>query len=311
MKQSFDCLRPTMFALTQTHSHFSAIYPPSLVPLLFLNTPPRTCPRRYLPPYFTCSEYLAAVASPMAVVGAVTGGAIVSGSFQLYDQTYLVAALQVLGPAFVGVTQLPASVDDATVQELHQRGVRAVRFNLARGVAPPIDEIRGMALHLHNLVRWHVEFYLNSDGLASPTVFDLLASLPCIVIDHVGLSAVGFPHLVRLLEAAHGTTRRVYVKLTGLSRWTGARDTLVAALTQLLRQFPTSLVFGSDIPSTRAPVPFGVDDVILLRDLCVSATSTAEAAHALEQLIFGDNARGLYQQAAAQLAVSTAEEASQ
>ena len=35
------------------------------------------------------------------------GGAVVSGSFQGFDQSYLLDALDQLGPSFVGVTQLP------------------------------------------------------------------------------------------------------------------------------------------------------------------------------------------------------------
>lgn len=37
----------------------------------------------------------------------VSGGAIVSGSFQGFDQAYLLKALKQTGPAFCGVTQLP------------------------------------------------------------------------------------------------------------------------------------------------------------------------------------------------------------
>ena len=45
---------------------------------------------------------------PRAGVGLdVAGGAVVSGSFQAYDQTYLVDALQRLGDGFVGVAKVP------------------------------------------------------------------------------------------------------------------------------------------------------------------------------------------------------------
>src|SRR5690242_11096405 len=56
----------------------------------------------YLPPAFPLSAYLEQT-RPLHV----TAGAVVSGSFQGFDQTYLLAVLQQLGPGWVGVTQVP------------------------------------------------------------------------------------------------------------------------------------------------------------------------------------------------------------
>lgn len=53
--------------------------------------------------------------------------------FQAFDHTYLLAALKELGPNFVGVAQLPATVSDDELIPLNGAGVRAVRFNLKRG----------------------------------------------------------------------------------------------------------------------------------------------------------------------------------
>ena len=51
----------------------------------------------YVPEFFSADDYLTRV-TPLGVVG----GAVVSGSFQGYDQSYLIAALKRLGPEFVG-----------------------------------------------------------------------------------------------------------------------------------------------------------------------------------------------------------------
>src|SRR3972149_1515944 len=51
----------------------------------------------YLPNNFTCADYL-----ERARKLKIAGGAIVSGSFQAFDQNYLVAAIEDLGPTFVG-----------------------------------------------------------------------------------------------------------------------------------------------------------------------------------------------------------------
>ena len=73
------------------------------------------------------------------------GGAVVSGSFQMFDQTYLVDALGKLGPRYVGVTQLPATVTDDELMRLDAAGVRAVRFNVKRGGSADVQDLASMA----------------------------------------------------------------------------------------------------------------------------------------------------------------------
>ena len=80
----------------------------------------------YLPDNFSAGDY-----QKRTKCYDIAGGAIVSGSFQAFDQTYLLAALKELGPNFVGVAQLPATVSDDELISLNAAGVRAVRFNLA------------------------------------------------------------------------------------------------------------------------------------------------------------------------------------
>ena len=82
----------------------------------------------YLPPPFTVDDYRERVA-PLGVAG----GAVVSGSFQAYDQTYLVDALRRLGDGFVGVANLPGDSTDEEILALDAAGVRACRANLHRG----------------------------------------------------------------------------------------------------------------------------------------------------------------------------------
>src|SRR6266566_2492915 len=77
----------------------------------------------YTPPHFPLEDYLAR-AKPLGVVA----GAVVSGSFQAEDQTYLMDLLPKLGPNWVGVTQIPNNYPDAEIARLGKLGVRAVRF---------------------------------------------------------------------------------------------------------------------------------------------------------------------------------------
>ena len=67
----------------------------------------------YTPPNFPLEDYLAQV-KPLGVVA----GAVVSGSFQANDQTYLIDTLPKLGTGWVGVTQIPNDYPDAEIAKL-------------------------------------------------------------------------------------------------------------------------------------------------------------------------------------------------
>lgn len=205
----------------------------------------------------------------------VVGGAVVSGSFQGSDQSYLLAALAQLGPDFVGVTQLPGEVSDDQVRALHDAGVRATRVNLHRGEAVTLAELDRLARRVHDVAGWHTELYVDGRDLADLAA--TISALPCVSIDHLGLTRAGLPHLLDLAE------RGVYVKATGLSR--GDLD-ISTTLTSLAQANPHSLVAGTDLPSTRAPRSFTVDDLDLIADV-LSDPALIHAA-------FIGNARALY-----------------
>jgi predicted TIM-barrel fold metal-dependent hydrolase len=205
----------------------------------------------YLPANFTCDDYLRATGSFH-----LAGGAVVSGSFQAFDQSYLLAALERLGPAFVGVTQLPASVSDEEILRLDAAGVRAVRFNLKRGGSEGVGQLERFARRVHELAGWHAELYVDSRDLAA--LFDTLAGLPAVSIDHLGLAKEGFPTLLRLVE------KGVRVKATGFGR---VDFDVGEALRAIWSVNPEALLFGTDLPSTRAPRPYSDDDLVLVHEL--------------------------------------------
>jgi len=204
----------------------------------------------YLPESFTCDDYLVRMRGYD-----LRGGAIVSGSFQAFDQSYLLAALRRLGPDFVGVTQVPATVSDEEVISLDRAGVRAVRFNLKRGGSEGIQYLDTLARRVYDLAGWHVELYVDSRDLEElcPT----LAALPAVSIDHLGLASEGFGTLLKLAEQG------VRVKATGFGR---VDFDVRSALRDLYSANPGSLMFGTDLPSTRAPRPYEDEDVTLLID---------------------------------------------
>jgi predicted TIM-barrel fold metal-dependent hydrolase len=206
--------------------------------------------RGYLPDRYTVSDYRERMEGYD-----LRGGAVISGSFQAFDQDYLVNALDQLGPAFVGVTQLPASVSEEELRELDRYGVRAVRFNLKRGGSEDISHLDAMARRIHALLGWHVELYADACDLSE--LYDTLVTLPAVVVDHLGLSSEGLPLLLRLAE------RGVRVKASGFGR---VDFDVRGALKELHAVNPDALMFGTDLPSTRAARPYSDRDFQLVID---------------------------------------------
>ncbi|MFI8106579.1 amidohydrolase family protein [Streptomyces sp. NPDC086023] len=222
----------------------------------------------YLPGEFTVAQYRRRTAA----LG-VTGGAVVSGSFQRFDQGYLLDALAGLGPGFVGVTQVPHDVPDAEVVRLAAGGVRGVRFNLRRGGSASVEHLDRLARRVHDVAGLHTELYVDARDL--PGIADTLAALPAVSIDHLGLHADGLPHLLSLVE------RGVKVKATGFGR---VDLDVVEAMQAVLAVDPTALMAGSDLPSTRARRAFADTDL----DLVARAAGEHVAA------VLHDNGRSFY-----------------
>jgi predicted TIM-barrel fold metal-dependent hydrolase len=205
----------------------------------------------YTPPNFPLEDYLAQV-KPLGVVA----GAVVSGSFQANDQTYLIDTLPKLGTGWVGVTQIPNDYPDAEIARLNAVGVRAVRFNVFRGRIDSVDDIVALATRVHAVAGWHSEIY--ADAAALKPHIDRLARLPQLCVDHLGMTEEGIPALLDLVAAG------CKVKATGFGR---VKMDVPKALEAVARKSPNALVFGTDIPSTRAQRPFQAADIDLVENV--------------------------------------------
>jgi predicted TIM-barrel fold metal-dependent hydrolase len=204
----------------------------------------------YLPSPFTVDEYRERVDG----LG-VRGGAVVSGSFQGFDQSYLRDALSKLGSAYVGVTQVPATITDEEITDLDAAGVRAVRFNVRRGGSATLDELDRLARRVHDVAGWHSELYIDARTL--PDLASTLAALPAVSIDHLGLHRDGLPHLLKLVEQG------VKVKATGFGR---VDLDPAEVMTAIVKANPAALMAGTDLPSTRARRPFMDEDFALIAE---------------------------------------------
>lgn len=202
----------------------------------------------YVAPAFPLDAYLAR-AKPLGV----EAGAIVSGSFQANDQTYLIDVLARLGAGWVGVTQIPHDLPDAEIARLGAIGVRAVRFNMFRGRIDSVDGIVALAARCHSVAGWHAELYADAAALAPHA--GRLAKLPQLSIDHLGMTESGLPVLLDLVAAG------CKVKATGFGR---VQMDVARALERIAAVNPEALVFGTDMPSTRARRPFAPADIDLV-----------------------------------------------
>jgi predicted TIM-barrel fold metal-dependent hydrolase len=205
----------------------------------------------YLPPEFTSMDYLRHVSD----LG-IAGGAVVSGSFQAFDQSYLIDALATLGPTFVGVANLADTTSDDELLHLAEAGVRAVRFNLYRGGSAEIGSVRSLGRRAWDVAGMHAEFYLDAKDLVE--LEPVIAELPKVSIDHLGMTAVHRDVLLRLVS------RGVRVKATGFGR---VQLDVASTLREIHKENPEALMFGTDLPSTRARVPFQQADLELVADI--------------------------------------------
>ena len=223
---------------------------------------PLVANKGYQPPPFTVADYLAQ-AKPLGI----TGGVVVSGSFQAFDQTYLISALEALGKGFVGVTQLPTTVSDDEILSLDRIGVRALRFHFVRGKDGERERLNAMAMRVHELCNWHVELYIESRMLGA--MMPDLRKLPAYTIDHLGLTREGFNDLLTLVE------KGAHVKASGFGR---VELDVRSAIRDICAANPAALMFGTDLPSTRAPRAFQANDIAIITD-CLDTEQAQRVLH--------------------------------
>nr|WP_147804658.1 amidohydrolase family protein [Alkalicoccus halolimnae]TXF83259.1 amidohydrolase family protein [Alkalicoccus halolimnae] len=215
----------------------------------------------FQPEPFTCDDYM----QKMKKIE-LAGGAVVSGSFQGHDQTYLVEALRKLGGNFAGVTQIPHDTSEEEIINLHEAGVRAVRFNLRRGGRADVTSMRQLADKVYMTAGWHAEIYADAKNL-NDQASDIL-KMPAVSLDHLGLSREGFRNVLYFAE------KGVKIKASGFGR---VDFDVVKAVKEIYQANPEALMFGTDLPSTRAERPYSHADI----DVIYEALTEREAEDVL------------------------------
>lgn len=206
----------------------------------------------YMPPDFTAGDYRA------ATMGLdIRGGVVVAASTHGLNPAPLVAALGELGPGFVAVINADPSLSDEALRTLAESGVRGLRHNLYRGVASSVESALLLAERAWSVAGMHTQIYADAT-LLRPCMGKLAKLGPRLVIDHLGMAEAGLPVVLDLVEAG------AKVKATGFGRV--AMD-VPLALERIAARSASALMFGTDLPSTRAARPFRATDIMLLRSV--------------------------------------------
>ena len=174
------------------------------------------------------------------------------------------------------MTQLPADVTDEEILRLDAAGVRAVRFNLKRGGSAGAEDLDSLARRVYEVAGWHTELYVDAREL--PDLEPVLAGLPRVSIDHLGMHRDGLPALLRLVEQG------AMVKATGFGR---VELDPAEAIAAIVRVNPGALMVGTDLPSTRARRPFQPGDL----ELTARAAAEAGGEELVDDVFWSNAAR--------------------
>lgn len=210
----------------------------------------------FIPDYYTVKNYIKEL-NEMSIE--VTGGAIVSGSFQGYHQDYFSEAISQLGNNFVGITQLPFNSTDEEILRLNNLGIKGIRFNLYRGLSASPKKIKRLSERVYKLCKWKTELYVNLRTI-NEDLEELIFTLPKASIDHLGMHECSIDKLKKIVNAD------IPIRLTGFGRVDYEREKIRELIATLYRENPNCLMFGSDLPSTRANYRFSYNDIKLIKE---------------------------------------------
>lgn len=201
------------------------------------------------------------------------------------DNRALVDALRASDGRARGVASIAPDTTDVDLQELHDAGVRGIRFNFVKRLvdATPREVFQASAARVQHL-GWHIVVYFEAADLAELTPF--LKTLPgIIVVDHMGRPDVGkpvshpdFQAFVQLM----GDMPNLWTKVSCPERLTMAGppyEDVLPFQAYLVKHFPDRVLWGTDWPhpNMKSHLP----DDGLLTDLIPQIAPTAALQHAL------------------------------
>jgi predicted TIM-barrel fold metal-dependent hydrolase len=170
------------------------------------------------------------------------------------DNSVMQRALRSAGGRHRGVAVVAADVDDATLDDLHDAGVRGVRFNLVSPVGNDAADLLTLAPRLRER-GWHVQWYAARSHLQSIADLQVRTRL-VFVLDHLAGLRVDEAETAQSRVALRQLAGAgCWVKLSGWYRLGSAEPygTLVPTIRQVADLFGERIVWGSDWPHTALP----------------------------------------------------------
>lgn len=231
-----------------------------------------------------------------------TRNVIVQATCHGADNSALVDACNIAGDGARGIATVKRSVTDEELKELHDAGVRGVRFNFVKRLVDftPKDELQEIAQRISKL-GWHVVIYFEAQDL--PELWDFFTSLPTtVVVDHMGRPDVTKPvdgPEFKLFRKFMRENPNVWSKVSCPERLTktgppaldgeqNAYRDVVPFAKKLVEEFPDRVLWGTDWPhpNLKSHMP---DDGLLV-DFIPHIATTPELQHKLSV----DNPTRLY-----------------
>ena len=214
----------------------------------------------------------------------ISRSVIVQASCHGTDNAAMVDALIAGNGNYRGIAMVTADVSDTELQNLHDAGVRGVRFNFVThlGEAADKDVVRAIVKRIIPL-GWHIVVHFDAFRLEELAPFLKELNLP-IVIDHMGRidasagpDQVAFRLLLDLMQDA-----RFWVKVCGSERISRAGPPFHDAAEYgrlLVEKFPTRVLWGTDWPHPNIKVHMPDDGELV--DLLKIIAPTPESLKAL------------------------------
>jgi len=210
------------------------------------------------------------------------------------DNRAMVDACRSAGDLARGIASVGAEVTDAELADMHDAGVRGVRFNFVKRLvdATPKEVFIGIAERIAKL-GWHIVVYFEAADLEELVPF--LENLPTIiVVDHMGrpdvTKGVDHPDFQRFADLM-ARNDNIWTKVTCPERLTVAGppyDDVVPYAMHIVDRFPDRVIWGTDWPhpNMKSHMP---DDGALV-DYIPRIARTPE----LQQKLLVDNPMRLY-----------------
>ncbi|GAA4832874.1 amidohydrolase family protein [Kitasatospora terrestris] len=222
-----------------------------------------------------------------------TRNVVVQATCHGADNRAMVDALRASGGRARGVATVRPEVTDAELRELHEAGVRGVRFNFVKRLvdAAPPQDLLDVAERIAPL-GWHAVVYFEAADLAE--LRDFLLSIPVpVVVDHMGRPDVtrdpdgpGFRAFLDLMRARDDIWCKVTcperLSVDGPPALDGERHAyrdVVPFARRVVEEFPDRVLWGTDWPHPN--LTDHMPDDGLLVDFVPHIAPTAELQHKL------------------------------